>query len=66
MIKSIAIKSLINGIAGGFVYALILTLTKGVPFVPTLTSSDTILAAVTTVAGCFIGLKFRERRQREA
>ena len=63
MKKNCLIKSLLNGIAGGFIFALIQTLTNGADFLQALTAPETLITGLAVAAGCFIGYRMREKKK---
>ena len=60
---NIIIKSLLNGIAGCLLRALILSLTKHVDFVQALMEPNTLILAPCAAVGSYFGYRFKEAKK---
>ena len=59
MDKSIIIRSLFNGVASFLAVALVLTLTKGMPFAQAIAAPYTIVLGVSALVGSAIGFAIK-------
>ena len=65
MNKNVIFKSLLNGVAACLLFALLMSLTKGLGFVQVLAASKTIILGLCTIVGSFIGYIVKAIREEE-
>ena len=63
MKKNIIIKSLLNGVVGFFLVAVILGLVKGIPFGQALAEPYSIVLGISAILGSFIGFSREAMKQ---
>ena len=63
MNKNIIIKSLLNGVVGFFLVAVILGLVKGIPFGQALVEPYNIFVGISAIIGSFIGFSRKAIKQ---
>ena len=63
MNKNIIIKSLLNGIFGYFMVAMVLNLAKGIPFGQALVEPYNIFIGISAIIGSYIGFTRKAMKQ---